>query len=109
MIREAHRFPHHPHAPQEILRRSRRSTSGDQCTWFAKPRELIKLVGFVALCGWTVAFGAAVPNQLVVTGCVREAGNERPLTDGSIELRWPGHEDAFASVTAPIRGTPMSP
>ena len=46
---------------------------------------------------------AAELQSLVVRGSLVKAGGDRPVTDGTIELRWPGHEDALAPVTVPIR------
>lgn len=46
---------------------------------------------------------ATAGDRLVVRGTVTRAGGARPVTEGTVELRWPGHEDAFAPVTAPIR------
>ena len=46
---------------------------------------------------------AADRQALVVRGSVVKAGGSRPVTEGTIELRWPGHEDAFKPVTVPLR------
>lgn len=54
--------------------------------------------------------GAAVPiclmgdvTHLVVTGRVASAGSQNPVTEGVVELRWPGHDDTFKPLTAPLR------
>ena len=46
---------------------------------------------------------APAPHSLLISGTVRAKGSGRPLSDGTVELRWPAHEDRFAPVTAPLR------
>jgi uncharacterized membrane protein YraQ (UPF0718 family) len=46
---------------------------------------------------------AAEQQALAVRGTVVKAGSNRPVTEGTIELRWPGHEDQFKPVTVPLR------
>lgn len=53
--------------------------------------------------GASLALAAAEASSLVVRGTVTKASGGRAVTDGTVELRWPGHEDAFAPVTVPIR------
>jgi uncharacterized protein len=56
---------------------------------------LLALLGLVSL--------AADQQSVVVRGSVVTGGRSRPVTDGSVELRWPGHEDVFKPVTVPLR------
>jgi uncharacterized membrane protein YraQ (UPF0718 family) len=57
----------------------------------------------VCILGLVLALRAAEPQGLVVRGTVTKSGGDRPVTAGTIELRWPGHEDRFAPVSVPIR------
>lgn len=60
-------------------------------------------VGLVLLVVMALALPASELQTLVVRGSVAKAGGNRPVTAGTVELRWPSHEDAFAPVTVPIR------
>lgn len=60
----------------------------------------------VLLCLFIFLFDAGglwARERLVVSGMVRPAGRSQPITHGSIEIRWPGHEDTFVPVEVPIR------
>lgn len=50
-----------------------------------------------------LALPAAELQSLIVQGSVAKQGGNRPVTDGTVELRWPGHEDAFAPLSVPVR------
>lgn len=58
------------------------------------------LVLFAAAGLTLAAAGEAAP--FAVQGRVLRSGG-RPATQGTVELRWPGHEDTFTPVSAPIR------
>ncbi len=64
----------------------------------------MRTVRYVAL---LMSLGLALQStelqRFVIRGNVAKADGDRPVVDGTIEIRWPGHEDAFVPVTAPIR------
>lgn len=62
-----------------------------------------KVFCVACILGLALVLQAGDSQRLVVRGTVTRSGGSRPVTDGTVELRWPGHEDAFAPVTTPIR------
>ena len=64
---------------------------------------LLARARFVLLIALGLTLPAAELQSLVVRGNVTKAGGSRPVTDGTVELRWPSHEDAFAPLIVPLR------
>ncbi len=63
-------------------------------------RILLSFLLVMVLC---LGAQAAERQSLAVRGSVVKAGSSRPVTEGTVELRWPGHEDRLKPVTAPLR------
>ena len=58
---------------------------------------------FAAILILGLAVQAEDLQTLTVRGSVVKGSSSRPVTEGTIELRWPGHEDKLKPVTVPLR------
>ena len=68
-----------------------------------RPAAMAAALAVLAMLAGGLSPLGAAEQSLVIRGQVTRAGTTRPVTAGEVELRWPGHEDRFQTVTAPIR------